>query len=346
MRNGLKRCAALFMAALSAAAIFLPAARAQTGNQVIPPSASGGSQGGTTSSPYVPYASGSDTLSNSKLKLTTDVTLGDQMTATVGYSSVMIGSEASGTESGFYAGSLTGELAACFDKSGAPFCGIQSGSNNSVAALGLFGGNPCLSFAGATSGQANLCAAAVAGTPSIFNLPAADPSPGGNVLISAASTGSPAYDQTRWDSKLYDNGTTLTYTGSVAFTGLTNAATGDYVCYNAGLIEYDTATCTLSLRKYKMNIHPLLGSLAEAMQMRPVEYQYKPEFKLGNRVHVGLIADDVAKVDPRVAAYKNNGELESVDYEHLTAVLLGAIQDEEREIRELKKEVKALKASK
>ena len=50
----------------------------------------------------------------------------------------------------------------------------------------------------------------------------------------------------------------LTSSGAVNLNGLTNAATGDYVCYNAGLIEYNTATCTLSLRKYKMDIAPLL----------------------------------------------------------------------------------------
>ena len=124
--------------------------------------------------------------------------------------------------------------------------------------------------------------------------------------------------------------------------GVTNAATGNYVCYNAGVIEYDTSTCTLSLRKYKQNILPLTGSLVEVMKLRPVQYQYKPELNLGNQTHVGLIAEEVQTVDPRLAAHKNDGELESVDYEHLTAVLIKAVQEQQAEITILKREVKQL----
>jgi hypothetical protein len=141
-------------------------------------------------------------------------------------------------------------------------------------------------------------------------------------------------------------GGAFTASGAVNLTGLTNAATGDYVCYNAGLIEFNAATCTLSLRKYKMDVAPLLGSLNEVMRLKPVEYRYKPDLKLGNRMQVGLIADDVAKVDPRIAAYKDNGELESVDYEHMTAVLVSAIQEQQREIAGLKKEVSKLRHAK
>jgi hypothetical protein len=137
----------------------------------------------------------------------------------------------------------------------------------------------------------------------------------------------------------------LVSAGSVTLNGLTNAATGDYVCYNAGVIEFNTATCTLSLGKYKMDISPLLGSLAEVMALKPVEYRYKPEMKLGDRMQVGFIADDVVKVDPRIGAYTDKGELESVDYEHVTAIDTAAIQEMQQEIIELKAEVAALKAA-
>jgi hypothetical protein len=138
------------------------------------------------------------------------------------------------------------------------------------------------------------------------------------------------------------SGGTTTISTPLTLSGLTNAATGDYVCYNAGVIEYNTATCTLSLRKYKMNIHPLFSSLREVMQLKPVSYQYKPEVKLGSRSYLGFIAEDVAKVDPRAAAYKDNGELESVDYERMTALLAAAIQEQQKEITILKKQIKKL----
>jgi hypothetical protein len=129
----------------------------------------------------------------------------------------------------------------------------------------------------------------------------------------------------------------LTVTGAVTLNGLANSATGEYVCYNGGVLKFDTTTCTLSLLKYKQDIAPLTGALNEVALLRPVEYRYKPEMNLGDLLHIGLIADEVAKVDPRIAAYKSNGELESVDYEHITALLVSAVQEQQQEIEELKK---------
>ena len=133
--------------------------------------------------------------------------------------------------------------------------------------------------------------------------------------------------------------------GAVTLSGLTNAATGDYVCYNAGLIEYDASTCTLSLAKYKQHIAPLRGALEEIMRLKPVQYQYRPEMKKGAALHVGFIAEDVAKVDPRIAAYTDKGVLESVDYEHITALDTKAIQEMQGEIVSLRHEVEALQAA-
>ena len=112
------------------------------------------------------------------------------------------------------------------------------------------------------------------------------------------------------------------------------------------MIEYDTSTCTLSLKKYKQNILPLTGSLVEVMKLRPVQYQYKPELNLGNQTHVGLVAEEVQKVDPRLAAHKKDGELESVDYEHLTALLIKAVQEQQAEISSLKLEISELSEKK
>jgi hypothetical protein len=120
-----------------------------------------------------------------------------------------------------------------------------------------------------------------------------------------------------------------TITTGLTLSGLTNSATGSYVCYNGGVIEYDNSTCTLSLRKYKQDIMPIAGVLDELMRLRPVEYRYKPEINLGNRLHLGLVADEAEEVDPRIAAYKKNGELEGVDYEHRTALLLAGIKEQQ-----------------
>ena len=126
--------------------------------------------------------------------------------------------------------------------------------------------------------------------------------------------------------------TTLNASGAVTFSGLTNADTGDYVCYNGGTIEFDATACVSSLRRLKQDIVPLTGGLAEAMLLQPMQFRYRAEYKHGDRLHVGFIAEDVEKVDPRIAAYTDNGVLESVDYQHITAIDTAAIQELQKEI--------------
>jgi hypothetical protein len=53
-------------------------------------------------------------------------------------------------------------------------------------------------------------------------------------------------------------------------------------------------------------------------------------------MHVGFIAEDVEQVDKRIAAYKGNGELAGVDYDHATAIDTAAIQDVQKEVVDLK----------
>ena len=117
--------------------------------------------------------------------------------------------------------------------------------------------------------------------------------------------------------------------GAVTMSGLTNANTGDYVCYNSGVIEYDATACASSLRALKSSISPLHGALKEVMSLKPVEFRYRPEAhnSSGDQMHVGFIAEDVAAVDTRIAAYKKTGELEGVDYQHITAIDTAAIQE-------------------
>ena len=77
--------------------------------------------------------------------------------------------------------------------------------------------------------------------------------------------------------------------------------------------------------------------------MRPVSYDLKPQFNpkhLGPQV--GLVAEDVEKVDPRLVGYGGDGKIEGVRYMQMTAVLVKALQEEQAEIVALKKRVAAL----
>ena len=90
-----------------------------------------------------------------------------------------------------------------------------------------------------------------------------------------------------------------------------------------------------SSRRAKRDIRPL-RELQPLMELRPVSFRYRsgpPE------LHYGLIAEQVAKVLPELAVYGVDGRPETVQYQELPALLLAKIQDQQRQINRLKREV-------
>jgi len=122
-----------------------------------------------------------------------------------------------------------------------------------------------------------------------------------------------------------------------------SAATTGTLCWTTGtgLVNVDTtAACLASTRKIKQNEQPLRSGLQTVMALRPVSYDLKPEFNpmhLGRQV--GLVAEDVVKVDPRLVALDDNGDPRGVRYMQLTAVLAEAVQEQQKQIDQLKEQV-------
>ena len=81
---------------------------------------------------------------------------------------------------------------------------------------------------------------------------------------------------------------------------------------------------------------PLDIGLDAVMRLKPVSYDLRPEFNpthLGRQV--GLIAEEVGKVDDRLIAHTPDGEAQGVRYLQLTAVLVRAVQQQQDEIAAL-----------
>jgi hypothetical protein len=104
--------------------------------------------------------------------------------------------------------------------------------------------------------------------------------------------------------------------------------------YSAGSsLEYKTDITTLDIDTNKI------------LELRPVTYQYKDEYKhlgkeLKSGTQIGLIAEEVAEVFPELAMMKEDedGEIRvrNVDYEKLSILLLSEIQKLRKEVNELK----------
>ncbi len=90
---------------------------------------------------------------------------------------------------------------------------------------------------------------------------------------------------------------------------------------------------TYSSRRWKTNIQPLRNALGTVEQLRGVSY----ELKDSGKHEIGVIAEEVGAVLPEVVTYEENGkDARGVDYSRLTALLIEAIKQQQREIQQQK----------
>jgi trimeric autotransporter adhesin len=57
-------------------------------------------------------------------------------------------------------------------------------------------------------------------------------------------------------------------------------------------------------------------------RLKPVTYRYKKEIDPSQSLDYGLVAEEVAKVDPNLANRNRDGQIESVRYNAINAMLL------------------------
>jgi hypothetical protein len=106
--------------------------------------------------------------------------------------------------------------------------------------------------------------------------------------------------------------------------GFLAPAADNHVCYD---ILFTLSTCSSS-RRYKENIQPLRSGLKLIQQMRPVTFDW-----IGRRApSLGLIAEEVAAVEPRLVTHNSTGVIEGVKYDQMTAVLIQAVKEQQAQI--------------
>lgn len=77
------------------------------------------------------------------------------------------------------------------------------------------------------------------------------------------------------------------------------------------------------------------------LALKPVRFQYKSDSK--GTPQFGLIAEEVAKVNPDLVVRDRDGEIYSVRYEAVNAMLLNEFLKEHRTVQEQQKEMDALR---
>ena len=76
--------------------------------------------------------------------------------------------------------------------------------------------------------------------------------------------------------------------------------------------------------------------------LKPVTFHYKSDTK--DTPQFGLIAEEVAQVNPDLVVRDENGEIYTVRYEAVNAMLLNEFLKEHRTVQGQQKEIDALKA--
>lgn len=103
-------------------------------------------------------------------------------------------------------------------------------------------------------------------------------------------------------------------------------------------------TVTSSAR-YKEDIENMAGASRLLMQLRPVTFHYKAPYDDGSHLlQYGLIAEEVAKVDPELVQFDAKGQVQTVRYHAINMMLLNEVQRQEGELASQTAEIGALRA--
>ena len=105
---------------------------------------------------------------------------------------------------------------------------------------------------------------------------------------------------------------------------------------------------SFSSRRYKDDIKPMDKASEEVFALKPVSFRYKKEFEPTHSQQYGLIAEDVAKVDPNLVVYDEEGKVRSVRYDVISNMLLNEFlketknEQQEATIARQQKQIEAL----
>jgi hypothetical protein len=100
-----------------------------------------------------------------------------------------------------------------------------------------------------------------------------------------------------------------------------------------------------SSRRYKDDIKAMDKASEALFALKPVTFRYKKQVDPKQRLDYGLIAEDVAKVNPDLAIRNGKGEIESVHYKAINAMMLNEFLKEHQKVAEQQATVAELKST-
>jgi hypothetical protein len=91
-----------------------------------------------------------------------------------------------------------------------------------------------------------------------------------------------------------------------------------------------------SSKRFKTDIKPMDKSSEAILALKPVTFRYKKEIDAAGTPEFGLVAEDVAKVNPDLVVRDAEGKVYTVRYDAVNAMLLNEFLKEHQTVQELK----------
>ena len=129
----------------------------------------------------------------------------------------------------------------------------------------------------------------------------------------------------------------VTRIGNIASTAQPN---GDVVTVDAfGKLGFQASS-----RRYKDDIKPMDKASETLFALKPVSFRYKQEIDPARSPDFGLIAEDVATVNPNLVARDEEGKIVTVRYQAVNTMLLNEFLKEHRKVEEQANTIAELKS--
>ena len=152
------------------------------------------------------------------------------------------------------------------------------------------------------------------------------------VILEISDNGSENGSFEVWNNNSSSRPLKLEESGDLSITGIMTlgqlgTAGVDALCRNG---SDELALCSSS-RRYKKDIRPYKPPASILNQLRPVTYRWRDSDKLD----IGLIAEEVVKIEPLLVHYNEQGKVEGVKYDRVGLLLIDEIRKLKTEIHKL-----------
>jgi hypothetical protein len=100
----------------------------------------------------------------------------------------------------------------------------------------------------------------------------------------------------------------------------------------------------MSSRRFKEDIKPMDKASEAILALQPVTFRYKRDFDPTGTAQFGLVAEDVAKVNPDLVVRDKQGKSYSVRYDQVNAMLLNEFLKERKKVEYQQETIAQLKS--